>query len=252
MRIRYYSSALGRFMTPDPWAHSAVPTGPQSWNRYTYVTGEPITRSDPTGLACIITDNGLPADDGTGGGCPEAGVGLNGTITPLTVNVYGDGDLSMSYSISFPLDTINYGFSFDSGAIAQQVTPSVQNSLQNSQKRCLDSFNNSALGFVVDQLSALNAFTGAGVPEWTILPLAKWLAAEAIKDLSNAIGSNEFLSITGAYTSATVQGALVDIVEAVEFAGAGLSSVLVPAATAVDAGVRQLCSQVPGLTFFAQ
>ena len=31
---RYYSSAIGRFLSPDPYISSAGPSVPQSWNRY--------------------------------------------------------------------------------------------------------------------------------------------------------------------------------------------------------------------------
>ena|SRR5271165_586574 len=50
---RYYSSALGRFMTPDPykaWAKGATnPSNPQSWSRYPYTRGDPVNRVDPSG-----------------------------------------------------------------------------------------------------------------------------------------------------------------------------------------------------------
>jgi RHS repeat-associated protein len=55
---RYYSSAQGRFTSPDPlgpWAMSeeekaAFLTTPQKWNRYAYVTNNPLRYSDPDGL----------------------------------------------------------------------------------------------------------------------------------------------------------------------------------------------------------
>jgi len=50
---RYYSSTLGRFMTPDPYrATTAVansPSDPQSWNMYTYTGSDPTNRVDPSG-----------------------------------------------------------------------------------------------------------------------------------------------------------------------------------------------------------
>ena len=50
---RYYSSVLGRFMTPDPYVASANgatnPADPQSWNRYAYGGGDPANHKDPTG-----------------------------------------------------------------------------------------------------------------------------------------------------------------------------------------------------------
>ncbi|HNT17208.1 MAG TPA: RHS repeat-associated core domain-containing protein [Acidobacteriota bacterium] len=45
---RYYGSAMGRFMRPDPV--SGNPANPESWNLYSYVRSNPINRTDPTGL----------------------------------------------------------------------------------------------------------------------------------------------------------------------------------------------------------
>jgi hypothetical protein len=41
---------MGRFLTPDPNRKSARAINPLSWNRYTYVTGDPVNRRDPRGL----------------------------------------------------------------------------------------------------------------------------------------------------------------------------------------------------------
>jgi len=46
---RYYSSALGRFVSPDPYEKSAHPDSPDSWNRYAFVSNDPINRTDPNG-----------------------------------------------------------------------------------------------------------------------------------------------------------------------------------------------------------
>ena len=47
---RYYNNSWGRFLTPDPFAGSANPANPLSWNRYAYVANDPINRIDPSGL----------------------------------------------------------------------------------------------------------------------------------------------------------------------------------------------------------
>ena len=47
---RYYTSAFGRFMTPDPYAASGGSSDPGSWNRYTYTKGDPVNRYDPHGF----------------------------------------------------------------------------------------------------------------------------------------------------------------------------------------------------------
>jgi RHS repeat-associated protein len=52
---RYYNVGTGRFNTPDPYqANNGGPgdsAEPASWNRYTYVVGDPINYVDPTGQA---------------------------------------------------------------------------------------------------------------------------------------------------------------------------------------------------------
>jgi RHS repeat-associated protein len=47
---RFYASTYGRFNTTDPSAKSAKAGAPGSWNRYSYVQGDPANRKDPRGL----------------------------------------------------------------------------------------------------------------------------------------------------------------------------------------------------------
>ena len=47
---RYYSNITGSFMTPDPYLASGGPASPESWNRYSYIRGDPANRYDPEGL----------------------------------------------------------------------------------------------------------------------------------------------------------------------------------------------------------
>jgi RHS repeat-associated protein len=49
-QARYCSSAAGRFMSVDPLLSSAEVSSPQSWNRYTYVTNNPLNQKDILGL----------------------------------------------------------------------------------------------------------------------------------------------------------------------------------------------------------
>ena len=56
--FRKYSSAQGRWMTPDPAGLAAVdPSNPQSWNRYAYVLNEPMSFVDPLGLFILNNKN---------------------------------------------------------------------------------------------------------------------------------------------------------------------------------------------------
>ncbi len=53
---RYYGNAQGRFMTPDPATGNAQGTDPGTWNRYAYAGGDPVNKSDPSGLGvtCFV------------------------------------------------------------------------------------------------------------------------------------------------------------------------------------------------------
>jgi RHS repeat-associated protein len=57
---RYYTSAMGRFLTPD-WSERIEPVPymvlnePQSLNLYSYVGNNPLTHNDPDGHACQTT-----------------------------------------------------------------------------------------------------------------------------------------------------------------------------------------------------
>jgi RHS repeat-associated protein len=48
---RFYSSNLGRWLSPDPDNAGAMPSSPQRWNMYSYAGNNPITNSDPSGLS---------------------------------------------------------------------------------------------------------------------------------------------------------------------------------------------------------
>lgn len=67
-RNRYYSRAIGRFTTPDPYGGSAKPGNPQSWNRYAYAGNDPVNFNDPGGLDPWWVPNPEDSLPGYGGG----------------------------------------------------------------------------------------------------------------------------------------------------------------------------------------
>jgi RHS repeat-associated protein len=69
---RYYANNFGRFMTPDPYGGSQSPRNPTSWNRYSYVLGDPINGNDPRGLECGTTSNQTGAPSGVDCGDPDS------------------------------------------------------------------------------------------------------------------------------------------------------------------------------------
>jgi RHS repeat-associated protein len=51
---RQYAQSIGRFTRPDPYRKSCNVSSPQSLNRYTYTSNDPINRVDPNGLIAFI------------------------------------------------------------------------------------------------------------------------------------------------------------------------------------------------------
>ena len=53
---RYFSSPMGRFMSPDPENAGGDATDPQSWSAYAYVLGNPLNLTDPNGMGPCDND----------------------------------------------------------------------------------------------------------------------------------------------------------------------------------------------------
>jgi RHS repeat-associated protein len=83
-QFRQYSPTQGRWMSPDPYDGSYDATNPQSFNRYSYASNNPLGRVDPSGLvdeddvcADIVCFNG--PDGGGGGGGPTCLTNCSGS-----------------------------------------------------------------------------------------------------------------------------------------------------------------------------
>jgi RHS repeat-associated protein len=68
-QFRNYASAQGRWLAPDPYAGSYDPTNLQSMNRDAYVSNNPVSFVDPTGL-----DYGFNCGDGCVGVVGTTGI----------------------------------------------------------------------------------------------------------------------------------------------------------------------------------
>jgi RHS repeat-associated protein len=87
---RHFASSYGRFMTPDPLNGSGRPVSPLTWNRYSYVGGDPINRKDPSGLdPCNPGDDDYDPSDPScgdwgvsGGGFVSSGGSYNPALDP--------------------------------------------------------------------------------------------------------------------------------------------------------------------------
>ena len=89
---RENSPSQGRWISPDPSGLSAVdPSNPQTWNRYAYVGGDPMSRTDPNGLIYYgghhfsLTPTQITCSSGSGP-CPNSSTcTLDGAPTPCTM-----------------------------------------------------------------------------------------------------------------------------------------------------------------------
>jgi RHS repeat-associated protein len=70
---RYFSSAQGRFTSPDQPFNDQAQGDPQSWNLYSYVRNNPLRFTDPTGTTCVGSKGSdgstITEDNGDGKGC---------------------------------------------------------------------------------------------------------------------------------------------------------------------------------------
>lgn len=66
---RYYSSSMGRFMSPDPIIQNELRMiNPQRWNKYAYVINNPLILTDPTGMdAAYVNFSGMAGGFGHSG-----------------------------------------------------------------------------------------------------------------------------------------------------------------------------------------
>jgi RHS repeat-associated protein len=79
---RYYSSQHGRFLTADPALATNAPVLPQNWNRYAYVGGDPVNKTDPRGLCSPNDDPPCYSVTGTARGDPTPSGGTRGSGDP--------------------------------------------------------------------------------------------------------------------------------------------------------------------------
>jgi len=245
--FRRYQYVYGRFSSPDPI--SGYLGDPQSLNRYTYVRDDSVRFTDPFGLATPYPPQEPEGGGGSGGDWFNpfdcADVYWDGMLVFNTCDVVrnpGGGDPTTTTPAVKNPPPANNCAPGTKGCFNVPGKPQVNN--------CLSNFQNSKFGTVNNFFSAINGIVNAkeAWPDWTVYPGAKAAFVYGASKASSAIGNTEFLSITGG-TSTVVMAPTAAGIEAVESSSAGPAGLLlVPFATAIDAGVRNTCSFLPDAT----
>jgi len=255
---RYYVNSFGRFMTADPYRASMDVKQPQSFDRYAFVWGDPINSADPSGL-CIL--NGIQYPDGSSD-CPDD---ISTTVNGDTQTVFvvfmsgspgGGGGGGGGKGGHGPATCLAPLVAFNDMCVNQtQYLMLIAEQEQIQLQHCTNSFYNSSLGAIIQDISALTPFVSTsgnfdlgGLAGWGLLPFLKYLAVEFTDLLSQAFGGIDLISLSTG-TTTNLLGEAGALAQAVESIGSGALVPLLSLGTAVDAGVRQICSQVPGFTF---
>ena len=178
---RYYSNAYGRFMTPDPSRSSGGPSNPQSWNRYAYVSGDPVNFHDPAGLmeeeVCSSGD-GSACDDGGGGGDPTG---------------YCDPSIEDCSSTCVSADgfTPMPGPGCQSGGAPPTQTTTPVPACNTDVPKITTTLNNLA-----SDILGITAQKDAAITPADLLALQATLASDAQNDLGNFNGGHFFLDLS--------------------------------------------------------
>jgi hypothetical protein len=76
---RYYGSGVGRFLSVDPSWGSAHTASPQSFNRFSYVVGDPANVGDPFGL-CAVALAGITMGPGSDAAFDQTAQQIGGEV----------------------------------------------------------------------------------------------------------------------------------------------------------------------------
>jgi len=193
---RYYSSILGRFMTPDPYRASGGAGDPGSWNRYAYASDDPVNANDPSGMITCYPGTGEASTPWCTFDPGEVGVLFSHGMWPFR-KVTGEGP------------------TFDLGAawhreLNKRLRQETTDALRNLSRPCKDAITGDHidLGFVASNAQRTNYFNAASPFEGSLFvrDIAGYPTNE---NLTQYLGDNVaavLLGIAGTVTNSVVVG----------------------------------------------
>jgi RHS repeat-associated protein len=161
---RYYASMHGRFLTPDPYTASGGVGDPVSWNRYTYVQGDPVNFADPEGL------QGCPVGSST---CIEVTAPVPDPLKDLLMSVFRNNQQRLSVHADERREPVLSAHA----EIFQRTTFTMRSVLTNAMghlsKNCVDRISSVNTGFGrptllqltaqgIDRINFIIGFSGEG------------------------------------------------------------------------------------------
>jgi RHS repeat-associated protein len=158
--FRRQSSSQGRWISPDPAGLAAVdPTNPQTWNRYAYVTNNPLALVDSLGLCDHNELNedysyGTVSDDHANSYCDEIDVYVYGSVDGC------DGYGAFSTCSCTPGDFGCYGYFNNAPSVPSApippLAPTYTQSLPNRIGAILKCASNTANQFSIAGILGVN------------------------------------------------------------------------------------------------
>jgi RHS repeat-associated protein len=147
---RYYSSSLGRFITPDPYEKSAHIKNPGSWNRYAFVSNDPINRVDPHGLNDGNGGNGN--DDNTENFTIDTSEGTVTVTSSSNVTENDDGTFSGTVTTTYTLNgvSVTTTMTFTDDALTDETVQSSDGSVDTEESFEYDSSTNQLTTYLDD------------------------------------------------------------------------------------------------------
>jgi RHS repeat-associated protein len=179
---RYYGPGLGRFMSPDAGVNGAMSAYPTSWNRYAYVSGDPVNRRDRRGLNADDLDasqedywgdpysgGGGGGDTGGGGGAYDSGAYASGFDTSADSGIESSADSSADAAFSTPaVQASIYYATGDQDIGTLMASGSADDGSTSGMSFSLDSISYngdaSSIGYIGADVASANSGTPALLP----------------------------------------------------------------------------------------